>query len=219
MAEITDSHVILSLGAGVQSTALALMAVRGELPGFRRPVAAIFADTGWEPRGVYDHLHWLVQELGEALPVHIVADRHPDGTPANTYADTLALVAYRRERAPGLPSTSRRRANRTPHSSRRADTAHHSSRSRCGRATTSLARSGRCAGNAPGPTRSRPFTGVRDNSSRDRHAFGRPGRRLLRCGLASRRRSETSGVSRAASRGSPTVGDLNLYDVARTGWR
>jgi hypothetical protein len=46
MAEITDSHFILSLGAGVQSTALALMAVRGELPGFRRPVAAIFADTG-----------------------------------------------------------------------------------------------------------------------------------------------------------------------------
>src|SRR5205814_10359044 len=52
MAEITDSHVILSLGAGVQSTALALMAVQGELPGFRRPVAAIFADTGWEPAGI-----------------------------------------------------------------------------------------------------------------------------------------------------------------------
>ena len=103
MAEITDSHVILSLGAGVQSTALALMAVRGELPGFRRPVSAIFADTGSEPRGVYDHLHWLVQELGEALPVHIVADRRPDGTPANIYTATLALVAYRRERAPGLP--------------------------------------------------------------------------------------------------------------------
>ena len=103
MAEITDSRVILSLGDGVQSTALALMAVQGELPGFRRPVAAIFADTGWEPRGVYDHLHWLIQELGEALPVHIVADRHPDGTPSNIYTDTLALVAYRRERAPGLP--------------------------------------------------------------------------------------------------------------------
>jgi hypothetical protein len=102
MAEITDAHVILSLGASVQSTALTLMAVRGELPGFR-PVAAVFADTGWEPRGVYDHLHWLVQELGEALPVHIVADRHPDGTPANIYTDTLALMAYRRERAPGLP--------------------------------------------------------------------------------------------------------------------
>jgi hypothetical protein len=53
MTETTDSHVILSLDAGVQPTALALMSVRGELSGFRRPVAAIVADTGLEPRGIY----------------------------------------------------------------------------------------------------------------------------------------------------------------------
>jgi len=41
---------ILSLGAGVQSSTLALMARDGTLPGLD---AAIFADTGWEPPQVY----------------------------------------------------------------------------------------------------------------------------------------------------------------------
>ena len=52
----------LNLGAGVQSTVLALMADRGEydLP---RPDVAIFADTGWEPPDVYEHLEWLKTEL------------------------------------------------------------------------------------------------------------------------------------------------------------
>lgn len=52
----------LSLGAGVQSTVLALMAERGEY-GLPKPQAAIFADTGWEPQAVYDHLAWLEQQL------------------------------------------------------------------------------------------------------------------------------------------------------------
>jgi hypothetical protein len=45
---------ILSLGAGVQSTTMALMAAVGEIAD--KPDAAIFADTGWEPKAVYDHL-------------------------------------------------------------------------------------------------------------------------------------------------------------------
>lgn len=44
---------ILSLGAGVQSTTLLLMACEGLLP---RLDYAIFADTGWEPQRVYEHL-------------------------------------------------------------------------------------------------------------------------------------------------------------------
>lgn len=44
----------LSLGAGVQSTTMALMAAHGEIGPM--PDCAIFADTGWEPRAVYDHL-------------------------------------------------------------------------------------------------------------------------------------------------------------------
>lgn len=47
----------LSLGAGVQSTTLALMAVAGELAPM--PACAIFADTQAEPRAVYEHLDML----------------------------------------------------------------------------------------------------------------------------------------------------------------
>ena len=57
----------LSLGAGVQSSTLALMIAHGEL----EPVdAAIFADTQWEPRHVYDWLDWLEKQL--PFPVHRV---------------------------------------------------------------------------------------------------------------------------------------------------
>ena len=59
---------VLSLGAGVQSTGLALMSEKGELP----PVdALIFADTQWEPEGVYEHLDWLETQL--SAPVYRVS--------------------------------------------------------------------------------------------------------------------------------------------------
>ncbi len=48
---------VISLGAGVQSTAMTLMAAHGEIAPM--PDCAIFADTGWEPGAVYDHLTWL----------------------------------------------------------------------------------------------------------------------------------------------------------------
>lgn len=52
---MTELHV-LSLGAGVQSTALYLMSMEGRLP---KLDAAIFADTQEEPKAVYQHLDWL----------------------------------------------------------------------------------------------------------------------------------------------------------------
>jgi hypothetical protein len=52
---------VLSLGAGVQSTAMLLMGLRGEFG--EPPDVAIFADTQWEPRTVYDHLAWLEREV------------------------------------------------------------------------------------------------------------------------------------------------------------
>ncbi|WP_227272034.1 hypothetical protein [Roseobacter weihaiensis] len=58
---------VLSLGAGVQSTTLALMAAHGEIGPM--PDAAIFADTGWEPEDVYEHLAWLGS--GNVLPFPI----------------------------------------------------------------------------------------------------------------------------------------------------
>jgi len=61
---------ILSLGAGVQSSTVLLKSCRGELPKLDH---AIFADTQWEPRAVYDHLEWLKAESESAgIPVHIV---------------------------------------------------------------------------------------------------------------------------------------------------
>lgn len=51
---------VLSLGAGVQSSTLALMIAHGEID----PVdCAIFADTRWESDATYEWLDWLEQQL------------------------------------------------------------------------------------------------------------------------------------------------------------
>lgn len=60
---------IISLGAGVQSTTMLLMAMAGEIEPM--PNCAIFADTGWEPKAVYDHLTWL--ESVSTIPIHRVS--------------------------------------------------------------------------------------------------------------------------------------------------
>ena len=59
---------ILSLGAGVQSSTLALMIEKGEIP---MVDAAIFADTMGEPKAVYDWLNWLEKQL--SYPVYKVS--------------------------------------------------------------------------------------------------------------------------------------------------
>lgn len=59
---------ILSLGAGVQSSTLALMAKHGEVTPM--PDAAIFADTQSEPKCVYEYLDYLEPLL--PFPVHRV---------------------------------------------------------------------------------------------------------------------------------------------------
>jgi hypothetical protein len=63
---------LLSLGAGVQSTTLLILSARGELP---KLDAAIFSDTGWEPREVYEHLDRLEREVAApaGIPIHRVA--------------------------------------------------------------------------------------------------------------------------------------------------
>lgn len=61
----------LSLGAGVQSTTMALLAAHREIGPM--PDVAIFADTGWEPEGVYDHLKWLMSPNVLPFPVLIVS--------------------------------------------------------------------------------------------------------------------------------------------------
>lgn len=64
----------LCLGAGVQSTTLLLLAVKGEI---EKPDNAIFADTGWEPFPVYTHLKWLCDYALEkaGIPVYWLRER------------------------------------------------------------------------------------------------------------------------------------------------
>jgi hypothetical protein len=61
---------VLSLGAGVQSTTMALMAAHGEIGPM--PHCAIFADTGAEPKAVYEHLAWLTSDGLLPFPIVIV---------------------------------------------------------------------------------------------------------------------------------------------------
>lgn len=83
---------IISLGAGVQSSTMALMAAKGEITPM--PAAAIFADTQAEPKSVYTWLDWLEKQL--PFPVHRV-------TAGNLEQDTLTV----RQRKDGKGSWNR----------------------------------------------------------------------------------------------------------------
>lgn len=60
---------VLSLGAGVQSSVLLMLSAAGILP---KLDAAIFADTGWEPAAVYDHLNRLEAEVAKPAGIPII---------------------------------------------------------------------------------------------------------------------------------------------------
>jgi hypothetical protein len=66
---MTELIHIVSLGAGVQSSTMALMAAHGEITPM--PKCAIFADTQDEPQSVYRWLDWLEKQL--PFPVHRVS--------------------------------------------------------------------------------------------------------------------------------------------------
>ncbi len=89
---------ILSLGAGVQSSTLALMAAKCEVGPM--PTAAIFADTRAEPASVYKWLDWLEGQL--PFPVYRVTagsltsaslKRHTNKTTGKPYYANL-IPAY-----------------------------------------------------------------------------------------------------------------------------
>lgn len=70
---MTDPIHIISLGAGVQSSTMALMAAHGEI--LPTPAAAVFADTQDEPASVYAWLDRLTGFIAAApipFPVHVV---------------------------------------------------------------------------------------------------------------------------------------------------
>ena len=59
---------VISLGGGVQSSVMALMASGSAFD--RVPDCAIFADTKWEPPSIYAHLEWLGSQL--RFPLYVV---------------------------------------------------------------------------------------------------------------------------------------------------
>lgn len=72
---------ILSLGAGVQSSTLALLYAKGLLTPM--PVAAVFADTQSEPQAVYDYLDYIAS----LVPFPVI--RCTTGNLAQNFLDTL----------------------------------------------------------------------------------------------------------------------------------
>lgn len=60
---------VISLGAGVQSSVMALMAAKGQIEPM--PDAAIFADTLSEPAHIYEWLDWLQTQL--PFPIYRVS--------------------------------------------------------------------------------------------------------------------------------------------------
>lgn len=60
---------IISLGAGVQSSTMALMAAKGEITPM--PIAGVFADTMGEPDGVMRWLDWMETQL--PFPIYRVS--------------------------------------------------------------------------------------------------------------------------------------------------
>jgi hypothetical protein len=82
---------VLSLGAGVQSTTLLLMMLHGEIEPADH---VIFADVGWEPDNVYEHLTYLEGLMAKAgVPFHKVSA-------GNIRDDALGLG---RNRFPSMP--------------------------------------------------------------------------------------------------------------------
>ena len=111
MSDVRDGDIIepasrplevLSLGAGVQSSTMALMAAHGELSPC--PDVALFADTGSEPGGVYEHLEWLMRPGVLPFPVEVVSggDMRADilaaeaghSEPRHGYADGCIAVPF-----------------------------------------------------------------------------------------------------------------------------
>jgi hypothetical protein len=96
---------VISLGAGVQSTALYLLACDGQLG----PVdTAIFADTGWEPGAVYDHLARLEDFGNEKIPIRRVGGGNlRDTQSGRDFADVPYFLFGRKGRPKASRTTSR----------------------------------------------------------------------------------------------------------------
>lgn len=81
--------IFLSLGAGVQSSVMLMLAIRGEI---ERPDHVLFADTGWDGERTMDHVIWCEAQCVKAgIPFHRV-------TAGNIRLDMIEARSGKRER-------------------------------------------------------------------------------------------------------------------------
>lgn len=106
----TRLHHVLSLGAGVQSTTLYLMAMRGDFP----CEAAIFADTQEEPEAVYAHLEWLKAQGGPPIMVRTRGSLGDDLARGenSTHQRFASIPAFTSDGNGNAPSMTRRQCSR-----------------------------------------------------------------------------------------------------------
>lgn len=90
------NHIhVLSFGAGTQSTAMLLMALKGEIQGVI-PDYIIFSDTGWEPKFVYEWLNkvnnYIKKKFGKEII--IVKDKNLRHDLLNANEVRLASIPF-----------------------------------------------------------------------------------------------------------------------------
>lgn len=103
--------VYLSLGAGVQSSALYLMAINGLIDPM--PSVAIFADTQCEPDWVLRHVEYLRGIGGDKIPIDVVtAGSLEKDVLAGLDGVRFASVPFRVAGTDGRPSLLRRHCTR-----------------------------------------------------------------------------------------------------------
>ena len=93
------SRRFLSLGLGVQSTAIYFMASMGQLP---RMEAAIFADLGKEKKGTIDYLEYVQewQQNNNGIPITVIRTK-------NLYEDLLNYTNSTGQRFSSIPAYTR----------------------------------------------------------------------------------------------------------------
>ena len=87
---------VLSFGGGTQSTALLLMALKGEIEGVI-PDYIIFSDTGWEPKKIYDWIEKVNSHIKEKYGREIIF------TSGGNIREDLLESAKNKTRSASLP--------------------------------------------------------------------------------------------------------------------
>jgi hypothetical protein len=102
---------IISLGAGVQSSTMAIMAAHGEITPM--PDCAIFADTQWEPPAVYKWLCWLTQQLPFPVYRETAGDLRQDVLDrSNTIGGRFAAIPWFMKMPDGKDAMGRRQCTK-----------------------------------------------------------------------------------------------------------